>query len=537
MRIKQILLIGIGLFCFSLNALSQELDDPKKKILRHYDQAMQYKAISLFGEAIGELDKIIKIAKENNYQEEYIEASIDKSELFRITENFDRGVELLYQLKDTEKYPQLHVKKLGRLAALYAENGAMPKEEQRDSVLHLVSKGIEISTRLQLKEEEASLRNELGFSQNRSREFDIALKNLNRARELYAELEDRQNEIGVEINILDLHVSMSNFNKADSIYPDLLEKTKNTDWYAMKSKLCAIISMRYKSVNDILKELQWADSSHAYTVAHAKLMNTNQMATFRVVYDTEKFKEEAFQKSIDLQEQKDKTRQLILFISVLILAVAIVTLIFFREKRLKRKLHDSVTELNLMNDKYQMLIVESNHRIKNNLQMIISMLEFTKKGMGNSATDAVKSMSGKIQTISALHKYLYVDVHNEFVDLDTYFTEILKHYSNIGLKHSIDKSIDKVEVRSERIVYFGLILNEMLSNTLEHSNSKGSTIQLIIEKQGDLYLFSYSDNSRHEKNKKEGTGTMLIEQLVKRIKGIDYTLVSENGTYLFKFGA
>ena len=110
--------------------------------------------------------------------------------------------------------------------------------------------------------------------------------------------------------------------------------------------------------------------------------------------------------------------------------------------------------------------------------MIISMLEFTKKGLKKSDSEIIQSMSGKIQTISALHKHLYVDVHNEHVDLNVYFSEILRHYQDIGLKYSVNQSVCSASIRSERIVYFGLILNEMLSNTLEHGVSDDLQLEL-----------------------------------------------------------
>ncbi len=189
-----------------MSAAAQKSSEVKKQLDEHYKQAMHFKEISLFGESIGELDKVIKLAKQYDFQEERIRASISKAELFRKVENFDRGIALLSKLNGSEKYPKLHVQKLGRLAALYAENADFSTDVQRDSINAFVQEGIRISTRLGLKEEEASLRNELGFSQSRSRRFDVALKNLQKATTLYRELGDEENEVGVLINIFDMYV-------------------------------------------------------------------------------------------------------------------------------------------------------------------------------------------------------------------------------------------------------------------------------------------------------------------------------------------
>ena len=537
MDLKHICFSFLAVFYFSFNSYAQEPTKVQEQIKEHLDQALRYKEIALYGESMGELNQVIQLAKEHELKEEIIRASISKSELFRLTENFDRGIDILSGLKNTKQYPKLHVQKLGRLAALYSENGSLPISLARDSVKAFTQEAMEIAVRLNLKEEEAGLRNVIGFSQNRERKFDIALDNLQKAVDLYAEVGDQQNKLGAQINILDLYTSMDDHQKTDSLYPLLVKKIENSDWFSMQSKLYAIIAIRYRSTHEKIKELEWSDKAHQATVNYIRTINSNQMASFKVIHDTELFKNESKQKSNALERQKGRAQRLLLFISVLILIVVIVILIFFRERKLKGKLDTTVHDLNLMNTKYQVLIIESNHRIKNNLQMIISMLEFTKKGLGKSDTEIIQSMSGKIQTISALHKYLYVDVHNEHVDLNIYFSEILRHYKNIGFTYVVNKSICSTSIRSERIVYFGLILNEMLSNTLEHGRANDLVVELTVEESNGHYSFNYSDGSRHDENAREGTGMTLIRQLAGRVKARDYTMFPETGTYQFNFDA
>lgn len=520
---------------FPMRGISQQELGVGAKIEEYFDQANRYKEIGLYGESIGELNKVIELALANDFREELIKASISKGELFRKTENFDRGILLLEGLKNTEEFPRLHVQKLGRLAALYAENAAIHREEAKEAIEGIIDEALEISVRLGLKEEEAGLRNEIGFAQNRAQEFDLAMKNTTRAIELYEEVGDKENKMGAQINLLDLFIGMGEFHRSDSLYPILVERIDTTKWYAMQSKLFGVIGNRYKGVGETLKGLTWIDRAHAATVNQKLLNNSQQMAAFKVVHDTERFREEALQKSVDLERERAKMQRLWMFVVLLFVIIVAVVLVFFREKRLKGKLNATVRDLNHMNDKYQMLIVESNHRIKNNLQMIISMLEFTKKGARNTNTDIIQSMSGKIQTISALHKHLFVDVHNEFVQLDTYFEEIISHYKDIGLQHQVQRSICPVSLRSERIVYFGLILNEMLSNTLEHSKTDG--ISIVVEEKGDDFRFVYSDSSSHDQASRQGTGTKLIQQLARRIKGRNYGVEKENGTYEFEFSS
>ena len=116
------------------------------------------------------------------------------------------------------------------------------------------------------------------------------------------------------------------------------------------------------------------------------------MAAFTNINDTERCKKEAIEKQAALDLQRYELNQYVFFSIILLLLLLLGAIILFRERRLKLKLNRNVKELNVLNKKYEMLIVESNHRIKNNLQMIISMLEFTKKGIEHSRTDIIQSI-------------------------------------------------------------------------------------------------------------------------------------------------
>ncbi len=530
---KTVLII---LFFVPFWAVSQTSQDIQNDLESHFEMADQYNGLALYGESIGELDQIIKIARQNNLEETRISATIKKAEIFRKTQNFDRGITLLESLKNTKRYPKLHVQKLGRFAALYAENGNLDHQTQSDSIKVFIDEGIALAIEFNFKEEEASLRNERGFRQSRNGNFEEGLDNLLKAAELYKALHDTINEVSVLTNVLDAYVHTWHFDEFDSLYPILVERVENTEWYAIKSNLYRIISSPFITNGEEIEGLKWLDLSHQNTVRRIEKTNTAQMAAFKIIHDTNLYKEDALRKSRELEHEYNKTKELYFFITILVLVIVIVVLVFFRERRLKRTLNNTVSELNTLNEKYQMLMVESNHRIKNNLQMIISMLEYTKKQSKNLDPKFVMSISSKIRTISALHKHLYLDVHNGLVELSTFFSEITEHYDTIGMTYTIKHEICPVQIEGERIVYFGLILNEMLANTLQHGkNVEEVLIKVSTNDKG--YILSYSDGSSHPDDAKFGTGIKLIEQLVKRVNGTDYKLDILNGTYEFYFNS
>lgn len=220
-----------------------------------------------------------------------------------------------------------------------------------------------------------------------------------------------------------------------------------------------------------------------------------------------------------------------------VLIVIIAFFFFLREIVLKKKLKKVNLDLNVSNEKYQLLMVESNHRIKNNLQMIISMVDYFKEDLNRNDISIANRISGKIQAISTLHKHLSLDVHNELVDVSVYFNEILKLYKSFYDNFKVDKKFDYIKISSETIIYFGLILNEILLNTIEHNISLEKNITIEVTSKNGKCTFSYCDNSNLETDSEHGIGTKLISQLITRVKGEALIIDKSIGLYKFNFYA
>lgn len=528
--LQWIILLAAFLVSFSLSAQQKA-----PSLEETYQEAQRYEKVALYGQCLASLNQLIKDADKQGSREYEIKASILKAEVFRKTRKFKRGTEILKELENTREFPKLHVNKLGRLAAMYREDGSVSEDVKNDTVLKIINEGIELAKQYELIEEEASLRNELGFMQAQAEEFEEADINLNRAAELFRKTGDTENEMWAVRNIMASLIWQEKIEAFNEMYPDVVEKVKDTKWYQLQAGIYGLIGNVERAHGDVIVGWGWQGKANQATVDYYTNMNTEQMAAFTTIHDTERFKKEALQKQVELDRQQYQLNQYIFFSITLLLIIALALVILVRERRLKTDLNKNVKDLNIMNGKYEMLIVESNHRIKNNLQMIISMLEFTKKGIEHSRTDIIQSISGKIQTISTLHKHLYVDTHNEYVALKFYFNELIEQYRQMEIAHTIEVEIEDIQIRSERIVYFGLILNEMLSNTIEHSSNTENPVTIKVRSSSNAWLFEYCDHSKHETSTRAGTGLQLIQGLVRRVGGTEYLIDRQNGKYQFRF--
>lgn len=498
----------------------------------HLQQAHEFDNVSLYADCINEINAAIQIAKDQQWLEKEIAASLFLAEIKRKTADFKEGLSLLRTLKSSVNYPKLHVRKLGRMAAMLNGLSAELTNEYefRDSVLFYLDSALKVSSNLNLRLEQAGLYNELGYTLGATN-VDSSLFYLNKAAELFMELNDTPNYVVVKTNLMRTYVLQNDYKKGNPIIEELIQITQNENFNvrAVQLEFYRTLTFYYQRINDSLKFNYWNVKKYKTKFDVLKTSNSDKLNSFRVLFETKKYQEEVLQKEMLLEKESERRKEYIQYFIGLVILIVGVGLLLYRERKLKRV-------VNKANENYHMLLVESNHRIKNNLQMIISMLEFSSKDLVEKDSIAFKRMSGKIQTISALHKHLYLDVHNEKVELNTYFADIIDLYQEItNSPLKIEKKVDQVAIPSERIVYFGLIFNEMLSNTLEHSTSLDKTVYITIDKVEDRFRLTYQDHSSFNLNATGGTGTNLIEQLVKRIEGKSYTIEKETGKYQFEF--
>lgn len=213
-------------------------------------------------------------------------------------------------------------------------------------------------------------------------------------------------------------------------------------------------------------------------------------------------------------------------------------------------------ELRLMNDALRkekeivesrdkektILLQEIHHRVKNNLQIVMSLLRMQSTSIESpEAKEHFNDAINRILTMSLIHQKLYESENLSAVDLSEYIesltTDILR---STGVSKTIEKSfhIEVPAIGMKTLVPIALIITELISNSAKHAfgETENPRIELIVRvKSNSLNLeMLYSDNGKWKPSTKESFGTQLIEALTEQLDG-EFTIdTSENGTaYLF----
>jgi len=185
-------------------------------------------------------------------------------------------------------------------------------------------------------------------------------------------------------------------------------------------------------------------------------------------------------------------------------------------------------QLSKKNEENIVLVKEIHHRVKNNLQIVISLLRLQK---GELKSDEAKrhfnEAINRIMVMSLIHKKLYQETEMAHIEIQPYLKELSNdviRISNMGfpIRFKINSEVDKIGLKT--IVPLGLLINELLSNSIKHAflKKEDGLININIFKRKKIgYTVIYSDNGNWIEPKKNctGFGLGLIQTLAEQLEG------------------
>lgn len=191
----------------------------------------------------------------------------------------------------------------------------------------------------------------------------------------------------------------------------------------------------------------------------------------------------------------------------------------YQNKIIKRKNNENST-----------LLKEIHHRVKNNLQIIISLLRMQRDQVETEAAKQDFSEAiNRIHSMSLIHQKMYQERELSNIQFESYFNDLIesisRSYMLTGLKFKVDFKTDMKHLDLETIVPLGLLLNELITNSIKHafSNENENVISIQMHQFGkDGMVFEYNDSGVWNESKVVASsfGQELIEVLSMQLNGV-----------------
>ncbi|WP_420575363.1 tetratricopeptide repeat protein [Ekhidna sp.] len=275
------------------------------------------------------------------------------------------------------------------------------------------------------------------------------------------------------------------------------------------------------------------DKALFYTQEHFAIQDSlfNEKISAQMAEMESKYQSDRKQQLLEIQDQqlaKEATLRNALIGGVVL--VLIISGLIYRNQRLKTK---------ALSEK-EALLKEIHHRVKNNLQVISSLLNMQSRGTEDEGMkEAIREGQARVKAMSLIHQKLYQNENISEIDFEDYSQQLLSQLDAVykkaekQVKHAID--VKGISLDIDTAVPLGLILNELISNAYKYAfdDVDEGELKITLERTDDKHLqLEVADNgiglpADFNIDTAKSLGLKLVNILTKQLKG---TLQIERGT-------
>ena len=195
----------------------------------------------------------------------------------------------------------------------------------------------------------------------------------------------------------------------------------------------------------------------------------------------------------------------------------------------------------------EVLLMEVHHRVKNNMQVISSLLKLQSRYIENKETlELFRVSQNRIRSMALIHQKLYQTRDFAKIDLSEYVkslsVSLISSFNVSPKKIKLNIDIKDVWLNINSAIPCGLIINELLSNSLKHAFPEGreGEISVIMTKNDKKYTLVVKDNGvgmpdNFDMEKEETLGLMLVSSLTQQLHGSFENSVDKGTTFKIDF--
>lgn len=205
-------------------------------------------------------------------------------------------------------------------------------------------------------------------------------------------------------------------------------------------------------------------------------------------------------------------------------------LAFVQRSRANRLLAAQKAEIEEQNEAKALLLKEIHHRVKNNLQVVSSLLEMQIRGTDDNQSRAIaREGQSRVHSMALIHQHLYQN-ENLLIDFGNFCTHLVNDIEAIYKpEEEIKKQIDTQDIRFDidTAIPLGLILNELITNAFKYGipGSKQKELSVSLRRENDeFYILEVADFGKGlptdiDLSKTRSLGLRLVRRLARQLKG------------------
>jgi two-component sensor histidine kinase/tetratricopeptide (TPR) repeat protein len=259
---------------------------------------------------------------------------------------------------------------------------------------------------------------------------------------------------------------------------------------------------------------------------------TNEAIDLQTKYESGKKELEIRRLNI---ESTAKNKQIVILVSALVIFALLTACMLWLYQRIKKQRQEIANQ----SKKLEIMMKELHHRVKNNLQIVSSLLSLqTYKVQDEEAVLVLKESQQRVQAMSFIHQRLYKTESLTAVNMKEYLTDLAESLvSSYGFNRDdfdLYIMVEKEMLDIDKALPIGLIINEIVTNALKYAyrNSNRPALHITLTEEDAKLVCSIKDNGigideQQWKQKKNSFGKQLITALCKQLRAQQALVVNE----------
>ncbi|KQM76314.1 hypothetical protein ASE74_19895 [Pedobacter sp. Leaf216] len=361
--------------------------------------------------------------------------------------------------------------------------------------------------------------------------------------------------------IAQFYASRNNFAKSNFYYEKVLALPKGVTPLSSIRNIYYNLYQADSAQNNLKAAIEHYKSYKQINDSLLKARSSRDMQELLIQYkanqkeqDNELLRKESTLQHNKLQRAEWLTKVTVIGLFALLVIVGLSLYGFSNRQKANRLLVSHQHEIEFKNESLQhlidkqaklllekeWLIKEIHHRIKNNLQVITSLLNAQSNYLQNDAAlAAIKDSHNRIQSISLIHQKLFQSDHVASINIHSYIVDLMKFlcdtfHVNQRIKFEFD--VPEIELDIVQAMPLGLIINEAITNIIKYAfpnNAEGKVLISLSDLNNGHYHFSIEDNgiglaNYHEDENASSLGITLIKGLGGQLGG-EVSITSDAG--------
>lgn len=335
------------------------------------------------------------------------------------------------------------------------------------------------------------------------------------------EIQDNEEKFSRYLTEFDYYLRVNNVDDAQVKFNTLQDMLPNIRHLRHRIRYHKLESDMYKGSSNTANYNTSLVQYHLLKDSMENLQRIGSIENLEAKYQSDKKKAEIERLALEDKLSQSKISRQRLALGGGLLALSILALFSYRLLQ-KNKIIDK------QNNEKDILLKEIHHRVKNNLQVISSLLGMQSRSLDDEkAKEALKEGRTRVHSMSLIHQELYNKDALSGIDMSVYTPKLCKNLiETYGIESNIrlETNINPLTLDIETVIPIGLIINELITNALKYAftNKAEGVIKVQLNESQNTLILSVKDNGagmpeHQSQNIEGGFGYTLISAFRKKL--------------------